>query len=485
MNSSYIEELVRSRQNLLALAEIRRTTGSATERKKISDEVRFQCCDWLRRLGFYKEGFSLALPSEPVRRAFSTRQSEGKRILWAARFLNLLGASEFAHTLLAQLELETEEDYRIAGSIQLAHFDFESARFCYERMFSQTKNQSGYSLGLARISLADTYAGLKQFRKSHALIKDVLKEAKEPLLQGIARQAQGEYFARQFDFNRARKSLDLASELIPAGENSVDRALLLKWRGYTLGMLGDPHAGKVLLDQAEKIFLFLQVRPEAWIDVLRLKSEIGVIPRAEFLKLIHYPGLSLGYKSLLPPPCRMTYGQDDDSRLKIYPDSQEFTLNGDPHYGLSLEMKLLSMLVIAADWGLDALKAKSLLWSHDVYSYAQMDNRLNQLLLRLKREFSFDTSIRGKRIRIARPTNPLFQSIQITVGASTHPVFFESVRGSFTRRDVESFYRLEKTRSHSVISDWLDSGYIVGEGRARSIRYRPTTVRALGFGSRG
>src|SRR5688572_13794514 len=115
-----IEQAVQSRQTVIAKREIRAYLGrlNKTARKK---EL-FVLCDWYRRLGLYEEGFRLLELKNQKQRLQAKAESgtyEGMRLLWAARFLNLLGAWEHALLLLSAIRITDLEGIRLAGNIFL------------------------------------------------------------------------------------------------------------------------------------------------------------------------------------------------------------------------------------------------------------------------------------------------------------------------------------------------------------------------------
>src|SRR5688500_6781107 len=97
-----IEALVQAGRKDEAHAAIRKHLRATPEGSR-DDSRLLECCDWLRRLGLFAEGLRL-LDLESALRSGSAQRSKkwGRRLFWAARFLNLMGAAGYARILVAR-----------------------------------------------------------------------------------------------------------------------------------------------------------------------------------------------------------------------------------------------------------------------------------------------------------------------------------------------------------------------------------------------
>ncbi|MGZ3734510.1 MAG: hypothetical protein ACXVC0_06095 [Bdellovibrionota bacterium] len=463
-NYEEIERLVQGRNTAAA----RRLIQAFLRSSRGNEEAVLSACDWYRRLGLYREGFRLVVPEPPLPIRVSTRSGRGRQLLWAARFLNLLGSPELALPLLSHLEVESEEDHWIAGNIHLVNFEPELAHSHFIRMRELTTAVSTYQSRLRLLGLADSLSALRRFGEAEEMAGEVIRTSAEPLLLGIAHQAAGEYAARAGDFRRALVLLEHAGAFFPKGDRTADTAFLYKWLGYARARNGQRSSGLSLLDQAQSMLRKLRIRPEAWLDVYRLRFELDALDEGDLARLVHYPGLSSGFRRTLPTLARQQRFGPEAAPLSAELESNEYCDGSDRYSAIPREIQLAAWVGMTESWGLDVLKAKSLLWPGEAHAFFQLDGRLAQLLHRLRHVHGVGLIVTGGVIRLRERSR-----ISVLAGGDPRPSFLREPK-SFRARALSEHYRLSKTQRAERLGLWEDHGWIRRVGTGPATRYRTT-----------
>lgn len=465
------ENHVQKRASRNALLAIRKLIRS--KRHLEDPELFFEISDWYRRLGMHERGFRFVRLDEAPRRTPAAGSFEMKRLLWSARFLNLLGATEYAIRLLRELPLRSAEDNRIAGTIYLAGFEHQKALGYFRKMLALDRAPKSYRSRVNLLNLADCCHGTGDVEQALRLARKVLDSSGEPLLRGMALQAQAEYLARSRDCAGALPLLDQAQVLFPPGDQSPDFAIFLKWKGYCLARLGKVEEGNLLLDQAFAIFRRHRLRPEAWLDVLRLKADLGILDVEENRALLRYPGLAPGFRAQLPLP------SDGDSGLASGRPALEIDLARDEvrelgriQLGIPIETRAFAYLGLACPWGIPPARIKCLLWPDQIHAYPQLESRLHQLLRRLRNERGIAVTIAEGLVRI--DSADAYREIRVNDGPRTHPSFLASRSAAFQRSDVEKYYGLSQTQAWTRIQEWAARGWIRRVREGRGTAYEPS-----------
>lgn len=471
-----IENRVAARQSATAHEKISRFLRKAGKREAV-----FQACDWYRRLGLHERGYRLLSLDEPIQSRASTRTFEGQRTLWAARFLNLMGATEFAIALLAHVEPESSDDHRIVGTLYLAHFDHRLAARHFERMNALDPDPARYVSRLARINWSDALAGLGDSDGAVRQAEKVFEASSEPLLRGISLQAQGEYLARAGRYELASERLKRAQPFFPGGDRTVDMALLLKWLAYAEAKNGRIDEARARFAAAYDILRGTGLRAEAWMDVLRLMDDAGLLPAEDRARMARYPGLVPGFRALLRAPSPRAAGAEaregveaTSSRRWLIDLARGETTRGGAHrLGVSTEIRALAYVALAGPWGLPLVRLKSLLWPDEVHAFLYLGNRLQQIFLRLRREHAVRIEVSGGVVRLGGDgpggTDGV-EAVEVVSEGSPHPSFF-SGRAGFTRSEVESYYGLSQTQAWAALRGWKSRGWIREERRGMRTSY--------------
>ncbi len=470
---STIETLVRERKIRAASVQIRKFLRQPAVRGDFKSLI--QACDWYRRLGLFREAFLLvsdSLEGEalPLGKDFSTRQPRGRKILWAARLLNLLGASSQALMLARKLVAHDAEAHQVLGNIFLANFDYEAAHVHFKQMLRLDQDPDSYRSSLNRLSLADALAGLRKFDEAIAHAQAIAqgkRTAEDMLLKGIALEAWGEYLARCSRWNEALPLLLAARSCFPPDDRTPDRAILDKWEGYVSCKLGDTKRGTAKLKESIATLRILALRPEAWLDVFRLLDEIGGLTPSEQARLTHYPGLSPGFtKQFQATPAH--FGERV-CPLHLDLDADEFNDNGKWFLGMNHELRLLAALRIVEDWGLSLERAKAVIWPDEVYAYPLLEARLHKLIGRLRTRYQAEIEVRDRLIFLSTESRA---RVSVAVGFAEKRPSFLRLHSEFAAKDLSTHYELSRSQRAVRLLEWQERGWISPSGRGAQLRYR-------------
>jgi hypothetical protein len=243
--------------------------------------------------------------------------------------------------------------------------------------------------------------------------------------------------------------------MIPAEDRTVDRAVCLKWLGYSLVRQGNKEEGRKLLRMTERIFRDLRIREEAFLDLERLRQELGIGKKSDLARLVHFPGIPPGLAKILPTPGEARFGSAQ-AALRVDLASNEYFDGERWRHSLSLELRLLGWLRIAGDWGVHKLRVVSLLWLDEVFSLFQLEARLDQLMVRLRKKHGFDAKVVDGTLYLEPES---FSGLCVYVGGEERPRFLREHR-EFRTTDIVSFYGLSRSQAHSYLLNWLERGWI-------------------------
>lgn len=448
-------------------SEVARVVNQLQKRHGLySSSTLFVATDWLRRLGSAEAAFKLLRPQDGFGVNLDTAWKRS-RYLWAARLLNLLGAPEIAWRMIGRLEPRNAMEFRISGTIALAHFEFGQARTWFEKMIRSPESQADpYLLRLMKVNLADAYAGLGELVRATQLAEQVAETSAEPLMKGIALAAQGEYLARDKKWPEARSALKAAEGNFPEGDMSPDMGFLSKWHAYVEANLGHTEAARARFEKATRILRSSRLRPEAWIDIYRLKAHVGILDGDDLSRFASYPALAPGFRRMLENDGLRPVGAIE----KVVPSPfgcrldlarNEWTSNGRLAWDIPFELQALALLQLGGAWGISLSRLKSLLWPDEPAAFLQLEGRIQQILNRIRNRYGFRVKQVDGEIYV-EPRSSI-QSMEIRFGDSSLPTPLQG-RLAIRRRDLEAAYGLKPSRALSILRAWVELGWIVPRG---------------------
>lgn len=428
----------------------------------------FLCCEWYRRLGEFQKGLQLINPGRSLKRVCSTDSTEGKRHLWTARFLNLMGASNFALNILNNLTSFSTEDCLTIGNIYTTNGRPADGIHYLGQILKNDPQLSTYAHRMGAISYADCLMDLNRADEAFAVLERVESASKEPLITSICLQARGEYNARLGNFEMALKYLEQSLKRIPQSDRTVDYGFVQKWLGYTYAKLGFEKQAKHAFKEALMTLKKPHYRPIVWMEVYALMAQTDLLESNDRKLFETYPERPQGQRAFAS-----TIILNSDAAIKIHFDHDEYEMDGNRFLGIPLEIKLLGLMRLCGSWGLSLETAKSILWPDQTYSYPQLSDRIQKLLRRIKTLYkikitygNFLLTLEEESLdRIQVNATLPFQSIELK------PSFLERAV-PFSSKDLGQYYRLGPTQRWKNLASWVDRGWISPQGRHPRISYK-------------
>jgi hypothetical protein len=193
----------------------------------------------------------------------------------------------------------------------------------------------------------------------------------------------------------------------------------------------------------------LGIREEAFFDILRLRDELGVEKKAMLQRVRHFPGLAEGFLKLLPERDPLLISPAKP-KWEIDLSSDEWNEKGQWNFELLPEIRLTAWLVIAGDWGLNRMRALSLIWPDEPYSLLQLEKRLEQVLIRAKRKFRVDISSREGALYLD-PDD--LKAFSVYSGGSSVPRLLRDSPDPKVEQVVK-FYGVKKSKAYQMLKGW-------------------------------
>ncbi len=420
--------------------------------------------EWYRRLSLYTDAISLLLKLDPL------TLRDQKFILLIAETLSLLGANTFALKLINSLSapIGTEHDYDITAGIYLSSGYYEKAlmHFQQSQRYLEPINIRAYILN--QLNCADCHARMKQTSTAIRLVKTAMSLAEgQSLLQAICLTAMGEYHARKKNFHKAIEFLSQAKEVFESigVMESFDYALFLKWYGYVIGQTS-PLKGTTLLSKSTLLMKKSRLSEDQWIENYIL---VNMVKRLEknILSRIYFLNHFLPAPSVAWEKKQIVKIGNEQSRIKIYLSSREYSLGNSNSLYLPKELELAALLRGVENWGLALETIKSLLWPEEVFSYLNLEARLFQLVNRLRRKYKLEVFCLDRRLFLDKKDH---KKIFVHVQNDSCPLFLKRNR-TFSTRQLAKFYGIKKNQCSLHLQVWLANGWISKSGESRNTRY--------------
>lgn len=410
----------------------------------------FLCCNWYRRLGQYSKAIKLLkIDSQNLKITLSTATREGRKILWFARFANLLGAPNTAKKLIQNISPAGIEDHRILGLIHLTNFSYADAHAHFEKTVNSTKT---YLHRLDYINLADSLLGLGRMNEALKINLELQKHSESQYESALIHQAIGEIYVGLKNWIKAGEHLHAAEKFFKSKTLNVDQAFLQKWLSVHYFYQGDSAKAKRYLGKSTSTLTKLMIKEDSLIINLGLYENFGYLSHEQTIKLRLIK--SIFYQTELIARENDKIGPDKAS-IKINWRSGEITKKtkrGFHHsFGLTVEVQLLILLKLFEDWGINCYCVYDKLYPEDPYGIVHAKSRINALVQRLKHIHGIKVLVNGDRLSISKSAAA---KIQIS-NLDPKPRFQFLVQKSFFKtKDVVSFYLISKTQAQRLIQRW-------------------------------
>lgn len=396
---------------------------------------------------------------------------EAKGLIFAARALNALGASTFAFDLMGRTEARFLKPYQkyVAG-ILTVNRRFKEAIPLYKTLLNQEPIPSRDHSALY---LTRCYAGSFQFERALETISDYedLVHRTDPNSIVAVYTITGETYLLAQRPAKAKKYLEKALRIYDEIPLSGNRAYAELWLGGCYALEGRYDRARQLFLKAREQLYKKGIHPETCLQVdywLGLSEflHLKTFP-LPWLRLAAFPGSWAGSQSEFAFTRWIQEWADIPSHAVLRPplsvrNSEVFRLSSRS----PLTERLLYYLLLAADFGLPKHRLFELLWPDEIYSLAQMDKRLEQLAVQLRKKGIHVESSEGQYFCKDRRFSVEWSTEQKTEASDflkTHPIF--------KRSDLESYLNVRKSKAAEICQTMVKEGKISRRRKGRNCFY--------------
>ena len=234
--------------SLRLMARYRRLSGK-------DGTASLQILEWYRRLGLYREAFRLCSRHLKDKTHLGDPKTVKRLYFWAALLYDYLGVGALALDFARNSSPHDARDYHILADIFASDGEFSDARKNYEEAIRLETEPLSRKARLARIGLAEALLELDEAPKAIELMQRELTLTEDPAALGVIYRCLGKFHARLKQFETAHEYLLRCQKFIPAQDRTTDRAIWLKWWGYTLAKLGQVDQGLKAIDESERLLI--------------------------------------------------------------------------------------------------------------------------------------------------------------------------------------------------------------------------------------
>lgn len=407
--------------------------------------------DWLRRLGYYREilndiDFSTLL-KVGARDAFQDIQ-----IAWAAHVFCLLGNNEFAYQLAVKMDPALPIHREIIARIYLLTGRHGDASRIWFEMYDNKAPISRTDC-LNYLSWCHALLGEERFTEAEEKIRMVISLSPDSAVSANALCALGENLCYQGRFSEAISALEKSLELLPEKIDNIDTLLAKKWYGWALAHHGKREMGIRLIREVHEVFYQSKRRPEAWLQplsMLRILGEKDI--RCEMIEF--YPGLRPHKQWWGVRPFDVTIGAPDN-KFNIELDVPEYYVDGVISLTTPKELLLLGLIRSGHPWGVPRERLKALLWQGELFSYSQMDMRLDSLVTRLRNQYGIGIISEDSWLKIDQKT-----ADQVSFSTNEYPLIVRefSKEKNLDHRKLMEKYRCSRASAFRYIKKIKELG---------------------------
>jgi hypothetical protein len=270
----------------------------------------------------------------------------------------------------------------------------------------------------------------------------------------------------------AKKALEKSLNMYKQFPLSGNRAYVELWLGGCYALEGKYTQARRLFQRAWRQFYTKGSHPESWLQIYYWQGlseflEKRVFPKA-WLYLVTYPGSWPGSLS------EFSFSRLIETWTKIpgevvISSGSKFKRSSVIQVSLqsTLTERLLFYLILAKDGGLPSARVYELLWPGQVYAFAQMSKRLEQLSIRLRREGIQVRYSQEQHFCTDRQVAVLWKE-KITDGVES----FLREHSLFKRSDVEEYFKVKKSKAAQMCQSWIKEERVSRSKRGRNISYQ-------------
>ncbi|MEK7690808.1 MAG: hypothetical protein AAB425_07290 [Bdellovibrionota bacterium] len=430
-----------------------------------------------------------------------TLMRDPARVSFAAVVWGRLGIYSKAIRLADTFLASNAAEYVRQCLCYLHCYELEQTVEMVNQAFSKNPPHVYSDTDLHRLAIAGAYAEIKRWNpaKAEQFLDRArnLKNAHETINQTRILRASGHVDRQLARFDEALRKYDRSYILTPDEPGSLFWALLTQYRAECLAALKGPDAARPLLAESYAALRTLHAHPVYWIENLLAQIKAGLLDPSKTVSVLQYPGLPNGFRfhfarhlgiaTKTPPPL---------DRLTAVAELDEYYDFRNQHWqhGLTLEQKLATLALAAGEWGLETEHLRSLLWPDEPFAQRLQQQRLRQLLTRVRKldlfglgaKWAIDVDEQMVRLSASNPT--MVRGLSVIEFAETQPraSFFIPKAGpnatarDFQRADVENHYRTSKAGANRIIKHWMESAWLETLGTGKATHYRGKINEGVG-----
>ncbi|MBT3983193.1 MAG: hypothetical protein HOE90_17700 [Bacteriovoracaceae bacterium] len=409
---------------------------------------------------------------------YDTNTIEGEKLFYLMSYLNLRGAGDFALSVAKKMKVHTADEYRLLGGIHFTNLYFEESIPYFEKALElYIKKDIVIPYGFFNLVNALIYT--HQFERAHHYLEFMKNNKKITQRNKWHREQMAVIELYKGNFEKCYQMLKECERICNMTETEgEDRST-----AYIDSFIFITAVKTKRMKEAKRYYIriyrdYCDQIQSSWVTVGELfyilsmvKDEFS-IPNGNYNFLKLHPRANEQTNSLIPDLGNFPddIGNEKSARIKIYQGINEYSISGKLHYGIPLDLKLIS-LVMRSDWvGITVGRVLAHLWPDQPLSYLHLKERLIQLIRRIKIKLKIEIVQKGVVLTLAHHSK---KEIYVNICQKRCLSFFND-HIEFKRFDIEKHYSLSQSHSCNLISILLETGVIekVGGGRNTFYRYK-------------
>lgn len=473
-----IENLLKSGK----ISEAKANVKSLIESRPDDVEAKLWASEILKEMTEYKAAFDL-LGDEGS--SLSDPNLEFRRKIQIIRILNKLGASSFALKTAWSLQKTTRDPQVHSKLIDVftTNYDFASGlQSCAAlNLNSNSFLTSEISIQVSYLAWAQCKFALGQTHDALEIVNFVMGHSRNEYMAFMCRLALASFYIKLRKLNHAKSIFDQSSIQSLRKFPRLDRAVFENFRAGYLILKKDHDRAHKLLSRIMPIAYVKGVKPEVWLSVLFWHGLNSYLKTGEFSKqwkiLAAYPSPSrymIGrIEEFANLPENMIIGNSRDSTQTIDFESDLVRAkNGEMKLGLGIVEKMIGHLRAAGPYGIPQFRVYDLLWENEAFSFPQLQKRLEQIVMR-SRVSNYKVRWTGYHLFCASEKI----CIRFSGGPNIPGKIFLLHTPQFTRKQVEDFFKISRSRAHELCRSWIDLKVAKSQSNGSKSGYKSLLAR--------